>query len=134
MNVKRQSITVEELLRRYAAGEKNFVGIEFSYSDKGLRGCNLSGINLSDSKIAVYMADVNLSGADLSRVYMPQTNLDRANLSSANLSGAILCLVPSLRLGMPMGGSASLAGGSAAMSSISSQRLETRFEKGFNLS
>ncbi|MEH2321787.1 hypothetical protein [Nostoc sp.] len=60
MKVKRQIITVEELLSRYAAGERNF------------------------------------------------TNID----SSANKEE---CLVPSLRLGMPMGGSASLAGGRAAI-------------------
>ncbi|MHC5725858.1 MAG: pentapeptide repeat-containing protein, partial [Nostoc sp.] len=89
MNVKRQSITVEELLRRYAAGERNFSAIKFSYSEKGLRGCNLSGINLSGSQIEVYMADVNLSGADLSEVYMPETILSRSNLSGANLSSAI---------------------------------------------
>ncbi len=32
---KFKEITVEELLRRYAAGERKFVGIKFSYSDEG---------------------------------------------------------------------------------------------------
>ncbi|HEY9845921.1 MAG TPA: pentapeptide repeat-containing protein [Candidatus Caenarcaniphilales bacterium] len=51
----------DEILRRYAAGERDF-------HRTNLSGANLSGVNLSG---------VNLSGA----------NLSGANLSGANLSG-----------------------------------------------
>ncbi|MBD1924653.1 pentapeptide repeat-containing protein [Microcoleus sp. FACHB-831] len=62
----------KELLRRYAAGERNFARIKFS--SQSLCEADLSGINLS--------------GADLGAL-----DLSRANLSNANLSRAKRCLV-----------------------------------------
>ncbi|MEH2207481.1 MAG: pentapeptide repeat-containing protein [Nostoc sp.] len=38
-------ITVEELLQRYAAGERDFIGVDLR--DAELRGINLSRANLS---------------------------------------------------------------------------------------
>lgn len=89
---KRPSIEAEELLRRYAAGERNFAGVILSDGSGTfeLCGCDLSGINLSNSKINADLMNVNLSGANLSHVHMPETNLEGANLSHANLSGATL--------------------------------------------
>jgi len=89
--MNRIKIKVEELLQRYAAGERDFSNIRLS--DRGanlLYGCNLSGINLSGSRIGAYLADTDLSGANLSGVSMPETTFDRANLNSANLSKAVL--------------------------------------------
>ena len=60
----------QELLRRYAAGERDF-------SKARLRGIML---DMTDLK------DINLSGADLSGA-----DLSGADLSGANLSGARLC-------------------------------------------
>ncbi|MBH23904.1 MAG: hypothetical protein CMH57_05490 [Myxococcales bacterium] len=54
----------EELLRRYAEGERHFEKAE--------------------------LAKANLEGADLSGAYLRSANLSEANLFKANLSGAIL--------------------------------------------
>ena len=67
-------VTAEELLRRYEAGESDFIGAD-------LRGANLSGANIRR---------VNLSGASLDRVAFRGADLRGANLSDAYLSGASL--------------------------------------------
>ena len=59
-------MTRDELLSRYADGERDFTG------------ANLSGANLSYA---------DLSGADLTRA-----NLSSADMTDANLSGAVLWL------------------------------------------
>ena len=61
----------EELFRRYAAGERDFSGVD------------LSGANLS----RVELRDINLSGANLSRVDLSWANLSGANLSGVSASG-----------------------------------------------
>ncbi|MDZ7959621.1 MAG: pentapeptide repeat-containing protein [Aulosira sp. DedQUE10] len=63
-------MTAEELLELYAAGERDFSGIN-------LEEANLSGANLSKANFS----RANLLGADLS-----EANLSRANLSYAKLS------------------------------------------------
>ncbi|PAX52335.1 low-complexity protein [Brunnivagina elsteri CCALA 953] len=87
----RRDIEVEELLQRYAAGERNFANIRLYDIDDRLCGCNLSGINLSGSKISAYLADVDLSGADLSNNIIGgslwKTNLTRANLEGVEFKG-----------------------------------------------
>ena len=59
-------MTRDELLSRYADGERNF-------TDANLAGANLTG--------------ADLSGADLTRA-----NLSSADMTDANLSGAVLWL------------------------------------------
>lgn len=61
-----------ELLRFYAAGERNFSGAD-------LRGADLGGADLSDA---------DLSNADLSNAYLHEANLTKANLYQANLREA----------------------------------------------
>src|SRR5919199_1218678 len=75
-------MTVEELLKKYAAGERNFAGINLT--EANLSGVNLSGANLKGANLSV----ANLSGANLSK-----TNLTGAKLNIARLSGANLCRV-----------------------------------------
>lgn len=60
---------VEELLRQYAAGERNFAAID-------LRGADLRGIQLTHSNLE----GVNLSSANLSEASLGFVNLNRANL------------------------------------------------------
>ena len=69
----------EELLERYAKGERYFSYANLRHAD--LRGANLSGANLRGA---------NLSGANLSGANLSGANLSGANLSGANLSGANL--------------------------------------------
>lgn len=69
MKVKRQRITVEELLRRYAAGERDFTNIAIRDSREGLlRGVDLSGINLEGSALSF-----DLSGAILRKTNLRNT-------------------------------------------------------------
>ena len=67
-------MNVEDLLRRYAGGKR-----DFSWAD--LSGADLTGADL---------AGVNLYGANLSQAVLVETNLHKANLLKANLTGANL--------------------------------------------
>ncbi|MCC3421240.1 MAG: pentapeptide repeat-containing protein [Microcoleus sp. PH2017_29_MFU_D_A] len=92
-------IETQELLRRYAAGERRFEGIVLYRAD--LRGvdlhniimpnahlanANLSGANLQES----CLTNVNFRGTDLSGANLKNSCLDSADLSYANLKGANL--------------------------------------------
>lgn len=68
-------MTAEELLERYAAGERDFSGIEFK-----------RGLRLED----VELPGINLSQAILFGTELNGTNLSRANLNNANLGSACL--------------------------------------------
>jgi hypothetical protein len=78
-----------ELLRRYAAGERDFATLN-------LPGANLSGANLSDTDlsgaklIGAFLIGVNLSGAKLIGADLSSADLQGASLSGANLNDAIL--------------------------------------------
>ncbi|MDZ8140998.1 MAG: pentapeptide repeat-containing protein [Nostoc sp. DedQUE04] len=63
----------EELLQRYAAGERDFSGVD-------LEGANLVRANLSEA---------NLRGANLARTSLREANLAYIFLEDANLEGAI---------------------------------------------
>jgi len=77
-------IDAEELLRRYAAGERDFSGVN-------LWGANLSGCNLTDIKLEkAELSRTNLSGANLQNANLDQADLEYADLSGANLQGVIL--------------------------------------------
>ena len=67
-------ISGKELLRRYAAGERDFSGIDLRKAD--LSEADLRGINLS--------------GADLRGADLRESNLRFANFQGANLEGAYL--------------------------------------------
>ncbi len=80
----------EELLERYAAGERDFSGIEIIASDE-LIGANLTGINLSRSILAEMILErVDFSDANLRNTNFGQTDLRSANLQRADLSGVNL--------------------------------------------
>ena len=95
---------VEELLRRYAVGDRYFINanlrcaqlsniclenIDLSYAKLNL--ANLSGTNLSKANLTLAeMRSANLSGSNLSRSRLVRANLAGANLSDANLRGADL--------------------------------------------
>jgi len=66
--------SAEELLNRYAAGERDF-------QNSDLTSANFNGANLSD---------INLTGATLNRADLSSTDLSNALLLRANLSAAML--------------------------------------------
>ena len=77
--MKAEGMKAEDVLKRYAAGERTFTGINLS--EANLSGADLSQANLSGGNLSV----ANLSGANLG-----ETNLSRAKLNVAKLSGAHL--------------------------------------------
>src|SRR5919202_716579 len=105
-------MTVEELLKKYAAGERNFAGInltEANLSGVNLSGANLSKTNLTGAKLNIarlsgaHLGGANLTDADLNVAYLVRVDLKRAALTGAKmiraeliraeLSGANLCRV-----------------------------------------
>ncbi|MEH1940572.1 pentapeptide repeat-containing protein [Nostoc sp.] len=85
-------ITAEELLERYADGERNFAGIKLAhYGLYGFRRSKHSGLDLD----GVVLRDINLRGADLRSVYLIGADLTGADLGgifleSCCLEGAII--------------------------------------------
>jgi uncharacterized protein YjbI with pentapeptide repeats len=77
-------MTIEEVLNRYARGERNFPAINFSEA-------NLSGINLSKASLCgANLSVANLCGSNLSEADLSWAKLNVAKLSGANLSKANL--------------------------------------------
>ncbi|MFQ4141447.1 pentapeptide repeat-containing protein [Chlorogloeopsis sp. ULAP02] len=99
-----QRLTTDELLRRYAIGERHFINAnlrsaklcslvlsEVNLSRAKLNLANFSGTNLSQADLtAADIQDANLSDTNLSQSQLVRANLISANLSRANLRGANL--------------------------------------------
>jgi uncharacterized protein YjbI with pentapeptide repeats len=94
-----QKMTPDELLQRYAAGERNFRGVNLSdeiliWADlrgADLRGANLRGANLNWANLSrVNLIGADLRGADLAWANLNNADLRWANLSEANFSAANL--------------------------------------------
>lgn len=97
-------LTTNEILRRYAMGERNFVNANLRCTV--LASVKLSAINLSYAKLnsadlsqanlnkadltAADLSQANLSKADLNQAYLMRANLKKANLQQASLEGANL--------------------------------------------
>lgn len=82
-------LPADELLRRYAAGERNFVNANLRYALLNQR--NLSKANLSWTKLSwANLSEANLSGADLTAADLSEANLSGANLSQTSLVRANL--------------------------------------------
>lgn len=87
-------ISKEELLSRYAAGERNFS--ESDLSGINLAGVSLPGINLTRSVLSrsdfteADLSDSILLSTNLSSTILNRVNLNRANLTRANLSRSLL--------------------------------------------
>ncbi len=90
-------IELEELLKRYAAGERDFTGFEVR-DDRvddywKLEDVDLSGIILKGGSlyyISGFLQGINLSGADLRKLDLSRSDFQQANLSGANLSRTCL--------------------------------------------
>jgi len=98
-------ITADELLERYAAGERNFAGVDLNPSNSIDRGrvklsrwdwvdkivLDLSGINLRGANLfRVELSRCNLSGADLFGACLKNSGLAFSDLRNANLRGAYM--------------------------------------------
>jgi hypothetical protein len=85
---------ISELLARYAAGERDFRGVNLGCAK--LFCANLSGVNLSSADLRsaalmyVDLSGANLSGADLKYAHLSASNLSGSNLSNADLTYANL--------------------------------------------
>ena len=102
---------VEEILKRYEDGEREFLYVDLSggdlssvdFGERSLRGViynkkikfsndNLSNDNLSSANLRnAFMQFVNLNNANLNNANLERTLLEGANLKGANLKGANLC-------------------------------------------
>ena len=84
------TMTIDELLERYTAEERDFRGIEFSIRGKirSLENINLSGVDFRSSSLEsiTFFTGVNLSKANLRRLTLERSNLEEANFSEADLS------------------------------------------------
>ncbi len=93
-NEKKSEITIEELLKLYATGQRDFTRFMIKdtdqYFDNGidLRGVKFRGDSLNN--LVFSLQNSNLSGADLRGINFPRANLDCCNLSGALLNKAFL--------------------------------------------
>jgi uncharacterized protein YjbI with pentapeptide repeats len=104
--MKRKYMTVEELLNRYRAGEREFTGVTFTYlvrlinayTDEWERipydfldGADFSGSDFRGSDLTgISFEGANLSGSNLSNLDLGKCDFPKANLSGANLSNSCL--------------------------------------------
>jgi Pentapeptide repeats (8 copies) len=80
------NITVEELLDRYAAGERNFIDIRLP-EKSDLTGINLAGaILLGADLVGANFTDATLTECDFRHAIVYGTNFTRANLEGANIT------------------------------------------------
>lgn len=87
-------LSVEELKRRYAVGERNFANANLrctQLNHLNLRGANLGWAKLSRADLtSANLSEADLTAADLSYANLTLADLTGANLSRANLTGATL--------------------------------------------
>ena len=84
-------MTAEELLDRYALGERNFAGILLYAGEyeKSLDGRVLAGSNLCGSTLEGDWSGVNLSESRMCGVIASGCDFQKASFCGANLSGGI---------------------------------------------
>jgi uncharacterized protein YjbI with pentapeptide repeats len=87
-------MTAEELLERYAAGERDFSGVTLRQGNlikAQLAGINLSNATLSGTSfIGADLSESNLSGVCMDGGDFTSANLRRSNFQKASLSGVRL--------------------------------------------
>lgn len=84
-----QNPKVDELLKNYATGERNFREIDLSQAD--LMSINLKGADLSYADLReTNLNNANLRGADLSYASFSEADLTQADLRGASLFGVDL--------------------------------------------
>lgn len=82
-------MSVQELLEKYAAGERDFAGVNLT--EANLSRVHLSRANFSRAILSIAnLSGSNLNGADLSHAKLNVARLSGASLIDANLNGALL--------------------------------------------
>lgn len=82
-------LSAEELIRRRAAGEQNFINANLR--ETNLKALDLSQVNLNWAKLnGAILTGANLSRANLSKADLQSADLREANLEAADLSGSNL--------------------------------------------
>jgi uncharacterized protein YjbI with pentapeptide repeats len=79
----------KELLRRYAAGERDFSGVVLNHFTN-LAGARLPEINLSGATLPEKMQGIDFYRANLFNARLGDTDMRGANLREANMEGAAL--------------------------------------------
>ncbi|MEH2364685.1 pentapeptide repeat-containing protein [Nostoc sp.] len=88
MKVKRQIITVEEFLSRYAAGERDFTYVAIDDWREDLpRGVDLSGINLEGSALSVDFSGAILREANFRYTVWGDCHWQEADFSGSDFTG-----------------------------------------------
>ena len=82
--------TVDELLRRYHAGERHFAGVELDSATFDLRDATLEGADFSQSFITADFVGANLKSAIFVNANLKTCDFSNADLRSAIFSGAAL--------------------------------------------
>jgi hypothetical protein len=98
-------MTAEELLERYAAGERDFSGADLRHT-ADLTAMDLQGVVFRNARLGhqdlrfinftkadlsgARMAECDLTGANLTGANLSQVDLSQSNLSEAKLAGSIL--------------------------------------------
>ena len=90
-----RKMTAEELLERYADGERNFIGIELIktkiFGRMNPQRCDLRGINLRGAYFEhVDLTKADLTGADLSNAFFRGGTLNQCIIRDANLMSIYL--------------------------------------------
>lgn len=92
--VSSTALNVQELLHRYARGERDFRNIDLqglSLCKVDLRGTCLAGADLNGADFSdAWLTGTDLRDADIQLALMQRANLRNANLNGADLSGANL--------------------------------------------
>ena len=84
-------MTVDELLREYAAGERNFPGIILGNEIQSIKNADLRDINLRGAILEkAIIKNTNLTNADLRGSGMVFSRLSDVDLTEADLRGASL--------------------------------------------
>jgi uncharacterized protein YjbI with pentapeptide repeats len=88
---ERKHVTVDELLSRYTAGERDFSSVRFV--SPGIEVAIVRDIILQDANLGdIDLIGVDMARANLNNVFMEQRRLEDVNLCGANLRDIFLFL------------------------------------------
>lgn len=82
---------VEDLLKLYSKGIRDFNGLELEEDPEGFVGVNLSNSNFENSFIIGNFTGANLKNVSFIGANLKTSRFNNANLENANFSKAALC-------------------------------------------